>query len=135
MTATTLTATARKLSEGSTGEYELTLTDVENNQPFLLDDIDDVRLTLYERGTRMIINGRNRQSALNANNVSVVQGSTKTVLTWEQQEDDNVCILAPRIDYGEFEAHVAVFEIQYKTTRHLTHTAEFFIKRVPYTLP
>lgn len=82
------------LLEGTTGLYTFTL----------IDDVGDgidasfltsLTLTYYDRATQAIVNGRDTQNALNANDVTVLTDPGPplvTTVTWELQPDDTVIV-------------------------------------------
>lgn len=68
--------------------------------------LNSLSLTLYDRTTGAIINNRNQQNALNANNVIV---SSSGGLTWTMQPADNPIL----VDGNAQELHFALWEWTY----------------------
>jgi hypothetical protein len=77
-----------------------------------------LKLTLYNKTTKVIINSRADLDALDANGVTVTEDSNGTLVEWEMEVDDTA-VLGTR---GE-EEHRAVFEWTWgspvKTGRHI----------------
>ena len=91
--------------EQETGSYVATIVGNDGVTPLPLATIQTMVLTLYailQNGSVQIINGRNAQNILNANNVVV---DAFGVLTWTIQTADTM--LQEAIP---FERHVALFE-------------------------
>lgn len=91
--------------ERTTAIYTATFQD-ENGVVIKLADLVALTLTLYDKKTGTIINDRDKQNVLNANNVVV--HATSGLLTWIMQPADNVIISA--IPPGDLEVHIALFE-------------------------
>ncbi len=92
------------VDEGTTPEYQVNLLDFADVA--IPDaDLDTLKLTLYDRLTGTIINSRDDQNVLNANDVSVVNG----LLTWQLQPADTAMHNSDR----EAEIRVALWEWTY----------------------
>lgn len=65
--------------------------------------LSTVTLTLYDEGTKTILNSRNAQNVLNNNGVSI---NSDGVMVWIMVPDDNAILNASAVS----ERHVALFE-------------------------
>ncbi len=102
MSHTTETIEAR---EGTTPDYTAQLVDKDEN-PVPGDVLDTLVLTYYHEYTGTIINGRNKQSVHNANDVMLNdQGN----LVWRLRPEDTVIL----DDALHQEPHLALFEFSY----------------------
>ncbi len=90
--------------ERSTAVYTATLKD-ETDTVIPSASLTTLTLTLYDAANGTIINSRNGQNVLNANNVTI--HATSGLLTWTMQPADNV-IVWPKAS-GQFEKHIALF--------------------------
>jgi len=106
-----LTAAQRVVRERSTALYTATIKD-ENGDALSYEDLDALTLTLYNLADGTIINSREDQDVLNANNVTV---SAAGVLAWTMQPADNPIVSATTAGWKE--KHVALFEWTYSTTK------------------
>ena len=88
--------------ERTTGKFTTTIKD-ENGTPIPAASIQTLTLTLYHERTLSIINSRDRQNVLNANNVTV---DANGLLTWSIQALDRVI----EDDTQGTEMHRALFE-------------------------
>lgn len=81
----------------------------EDGNPVAAGSLNTLTLTLYnlDDAAGTIINSRNAQNVLNANNVTVSGGG---VLTWSVQSLDTIIIGS-----GNYERHRAVFEWTYSS--------------------
>lgn len=93
------------LNEGSTAIYQVNLLD-ENETPIPASGIDSLTLHFYEleSGENTIINGRDQQNVLNANDVTVDENG---LLTWNIQPEDGEIL---GFSENEFEVHRAEFD-------------------------
>jgi hypothetical protein len=93
------------INEQTSGRYTATLVDNDGVTPIPGATLTTLKLTLYaikQDGTDQIINGRNHQNVLNANNVTISAGG---LLVWLIQILDTTLVEAI-----PFERHIAVFE-------------------------
>src|SRR5712691_2028368 len=93
------------VTEKSTGSYTATLVANDGVTPLPGATLTTLVLTLYvikADGTDGIVNSRNAQNVLNANNVTV---STGGLLTWSIQVGDTTLV-----EDLPFERHIALFE-------------------------
>ncbi len=90
------------VKENSTAKYTATIKD-ELNAVVPAASLTTMTLTLYNIADGAIINSRDAQDVLNANNVVITAGG---VLTWTLQQGDNEIIDTTL----EYEAHMALFE-------------------------
>jgi len=90
------------VKENSTAKYSATIKD-ELDAVVPAADLTVVTLTLYNIADGAIINSRDAQNVLNANNVVITSGG---VLTWTMQQGDNTIVDTTL----EYEAHMALFE-------------------------
>lgn len=72
--------------EGTTPQYSCSIVD-ENGDAVAAASLDTLTITLFNVRSRVVINSRDRQNALNANNVEVTAGG---LLTWNIQPADLV---------------------------------------------
>lgn len=93
------------INEKCTGQYTATIVDNDGVTPLPAATLATFTLTLYvikQDGTTAIVNTRNVQNILNANNVTVTPGG---LVTWAIQVGDTTLIEA--IPY---ERHIALFQ-------------------------
>ncbi len=93
------------IDEKATGQYTATLVANDGVTPLPAGTLSTLVLTLYvikADGTDGIVNSRNVQNVLNANNVTVSAGG---LLTWTIQVGDTTLVEAL-----PFERHIALFE-------------------------
>lgn len=91
--------------EKATGSYTATITGNDGATPIPAASLSTLVLTLYvvkSDGTTGIVNSRDAQNILNANNVTV---SAAGLLTWAIQTADTTLVEAL-----PFERHIALFE-------------------------
>lgn len=124
-----LDANERTMNEKTTGTYTAYLEDADG-VVLPLSAILTVTLTLYDKPTGTIINSRNAQSVLNANNCTV--HATSGLLTWAVQVLDTTLVsttLAP----GELEEHVYLFSWTYTAsaeTKTGRHESSFMVRNL-----
>jgi hypothetical protein len=99
-----LTREQRRVLERTTCLYSAQLTD-EAGDAIAAANLSTLTLTLYDQVSKAIINARDDQDVLNANNVTVDASGN---LQWTLQPDDNPIIGARRA--GLTETHIALFE-------------------------
>lgn len=127
----------RKFEESSTGLYVTTLKKVKSDAlvPMLRSDIDSITLTLYDKESGKIINGRNEQNVLNTNNVTIAESNGK--LRWYIQSVDNE-IMGNVDQFGNeheswetdwYELHIAKFELAFDTDKKKVHEVELLVKK------
>lgn len=111
------------IPEDSTSTYTAILRD-QDGVAVGAASLTALTLTLYNEATGAIINSRNAQNVLNANNVTVSAGG---VLTWSMQEEDN-----PIIDSGlGIELHTALFAYTWDSgARSSRHEAVFQVQNL-----
>lgn len=99
------------IAEGGVGVYSGVLTQEDGVTPVPGVSITGLKLTLTDLRTRAVINSRNEQNVLNANNVTLdVVGSTGE-LSWELQAADTPFLqLDPPPEEGQVEIHQAILE-------------------------
>lgn len=93
------------INEQTTASFTAQITGNDGVTPLPLASISTLVLTLYAikaDGTDQIINSRNAQNILNANNVTITVGGA---LTWVVQIADTTLVEAI-----PFERHIALFE-------------------------
>ena len=102
----TISDADRRIKEETTAIYSCTLKDEDGNA---ISDValTTLTLTLYDSVTGDIINDRDGQNVLNANNVTVASG----VLTWTMQPEDTAIIHSSSL--RDPEVHIALFEWTY----------------------
>jgi len=116
-------ADLRNIAQNTSQVYTALVKD-ENDAVIALSRIDSIVLTLYNVHTNAIINNRDSQNVLNANNVTV--HATSGLLTWDMQPADNVII----IDALKFETHRALFEWTYDTNKTGKHEVELIVRNL-----
>ena len=94
---------ARNIDEEESGRYTANLADILGVVPVLT----AATLTLYDEATGAIINGRNAQAVLNANNCTY--DNVTGIFVWEILPADNPILDATRTT----ETHVAQFIATY----------------------
>lgn len=95
------------INEKETGAYTATIVGNDGVTPIPLASLLTLTLTLYaiiQDGTASIINARNAQNVLNANNVTV--HATSGLLTWSIQSADTALVESTL----QFERHIALFQ-------------------------
>lgn len=124
MAATLLTTVIR---ESTTAIYSAKVTD-ENGNAIDVSQITAFTLSYYNVDTGAIINSRQDQNALNANNVTVVTAGSPSVttLTWTIQPLDSVLVDARK---GK-ERHEAIFRWTYSGGRKGVHFIAFDIENL-----
>ena len=118
MSVATLTTV---VDEKATAVYSVVLKD-ENAVAVPLASLTSLILTYYDVATGAIINGRNAQNILNANNCTF--GATNGTLTWTLQTTDTV-----NLSGVPFELHAALIKWQW-AGKVGTHTVNFFVRNV-----
>ena len=93
-----------EVNERSTAVYTATIKD-EDDTAIASASLTTLTLTLYDAANGTIINSRNGQNVLNANNVTI--HATSGLLTWTMQTADNVIVWKKAS--GQFEKHIALF--------------------------
>lgn len=102
------------VNEGSIAQYTGQLIDELTGANIALSSIVSLTLTLRDATTGTIINNRDTQNILNANNVTV---SSTGLITWSVQGADNVIVN----DNLDSELHEALFEGVYSTNKPVKH--------------
>ncbi len=97
-----------QVNELTTARYQTTLLD-EAGDGILSGSFVSLSLTLYNLETGAVINSRNSQNVLNANNVTI---SGSGLLTWTLQPNDNSIIGSEKTEH-----HKAMFEGIYSTNK------------------
>lgn len=109
--------------EASSATYTADLVD-QDESPIVLNDLTSITLTLRNKADQVIINGRDNQNILNANDVTITAGGQ---LTWNIQSADNA-IINYNIPDGTREIHEAVFEFTYNAgTQSGNHVIEIHV--------
>jgi hypothetical protein len=114
------------VNEHSSAVYTATLTD-QSGAALAASMLTAVTLTLYDKASDTILNERDGQDVLNANDVTIDENG---VLTWAMQPADNVIVNQAR---KTPEVHVALWMFAW-ATGHYHHAAEIEVvplKRVP----
>lgn len=99
--------------EGATSRITGTLVD-ETGTGITLGYLVSVTLTLTDQETGAVINSRDQQDVLNANDVTIDANGN---LTWILAPEDNVILSSTINSLGIVERHVALFEWVYATSR------------------
>jgi hypothetical protein len=115
-----------RVRERASAVYRCTLID-QDEDPIPVSSLDALYLTVYDVATEAILNDRDRQDVLNANNVTV---NSDGELEWEIQSEDNALVTAAK----SLEQHMFVFEFEWDSgarrdwiRRLVTIEAEFAV--------
>lgn len=109
------------VNQDSTARYTATITD-ENGDAIPSADLTSVKLTLKNMDDGAIINSRNLQDVLNANDVTI---DADGLLTWDMTPDDN-----PLIDNSrKKERHRAIFTFVFGAKQG-SHEFEIFVNAI-----
>lgn len=108
---------AGRVNEGATALYKAQLVD-ELGVNISLDAISEITLTLYDDLSTNVINGRDGQNILNANDVAI---SSTGAVAWDVQALDDA-IVNPGL---ESEVHVALFKGKYGASGLKSFNHEF----------
>lgn len=112
--------------EMQSGIYGATLTD-ENGHTISSGTLSSFTITLYDKLSRVIINSRNAQNALNANQVTL---DTNGIVTWVWLPLDMPVLNSNR----EIEEHVALFTAKWTDgagrPRQANHEVLFRVERI-----
>ena len=108
--------------EAATSRYTTTLKD-QDGTAIPGTSLDSLTLTFYDKVTNGIINSRDDQNILGANNGSV---DAAGLLTWEMQAADNPIVDATR----DRESHVALFKFGWDSGRVAYHEAEIWCENL-----
>lgn len=122
-----------EINERTSGTYTATLLD-DTGTPVPAASIEDLRLWLYEKTRKSIINARgtiegNGQDVLAPGGHGVSIHATSGLLTWLIAPLDTVCVLTtPPTTPKVKEIHVAVFKMVWGSgSKGLTHSVELVI--------
>jgi hypothetical protein len=120
------------LIEGTTGFYSFDLTDAAG---LAIDasQTETLTLTVYDVATGTIVNGREAQDVLNANDVTLITvlSPLKSTVTWALQPADTVRLGLRR----EVEPHLAVFAWSWDSgAQHQAHKVQFGVEARRYVL-
>ena len=96
-----MATTPFKVNEGISAQYIAQLID-HNGSAISGNDLNSLKLTLYDKSTGTILNSRSKQNVLNGNNVTV---NSTGYLVWSLSAADNAIVSNPS---GEL--HAALFE-------------------------
>ncbi len=107
------------LSEGDASSYTVTLK--VDGAALALARIDAATLTVKNRFTDKIVNYREGQDILNANNVTI--HATSGLLTWSIQAADAVRLTTRTVD-----EHIAEFTVTYDTTETLSWNETLLVR-------
>lgn len=113
-----------KIYEGNSFSITFTLED-DDGTDLTLSSIDSATLTYYDLLSDEIQNSREDQNVLNANQVTITDGS----LVWSGQAAD--ANIQGTLSPGMLEAHVAKFTIVYSSsTKRLVHNQLIYIEAI-----
>ena len=118
------------LLQDTTGIYSFELVD-QDGDAIDVGQLETVTLTYYDKETRQIINTRDGQNILQANNVIITTVAGPPIvatLIWSIQQEDTVIIDSRR----ELETHIALFEWTWATTRKGLHEVQFQVESILY---
>jgi len=119
------TVASRTVNEKSSMIYTATLLDSDGTA-LPSASITVLTLTLYDVLTGDIINSRDALTALNANQVTI--HATSGLLTWTALPADSPIVGTPQV--GELEHHVALFEVEYSSTKEHRHEVNLYVKQL-----
>lgn len=113
--------------QSQSGSYKAQLVD-ENRVPISYATLTSLTLTLYDLRSSVIVNGRNAQNVLNANQVTMdVNGNI--VWTWLPAD---MPLLVPTVQQEE---HVALFVAKWTDSggnaRQANHEVHFYVNKIP----
>lgn len=111
------------LNELTSASYTATLQDTDGNA-IPVAAIVTAQLTLTDVDTGEVVNGRDAQNILNANNVTI--HATSGLLTWSIQPADNAVQTAG----VQQELRRAVFDVVYNTDQRLVHETYWLVKNL-----
>lgn len=115
-----------RVRERSTATYTVTLKD-EAGVVIPRASITEVTLTLYDVQSRAVLNSRDSQNVLDANNVTI--HSTSGLLTWLIQAADNAVVTTKE---NALERHRAVFRYKWAGgTKEDWHAIEWLVEAEP----
>ncbi len=109
----------------------------EDENVILLSTISAATLTLYDVYSEEIINSRNNQNILNANNVTI--DATSGLLSWLIQAEDNIIVgLVDHLGLGHenddvdwLEEHIALFQIEWDSgSKKKSHEIRLLVKNI-----
>jgi hypothetical protein len=116
-----------EVNEHSSAEYSAYLSD-QSGAAVGAANLALARLTLYDRDTDTILNGRDDQNVLNMNDVLIADviesGVTKTKVTWAMQPADNAVINQAR---KGGEPHTGLFTFEWPGGHH-HHEAIIYVR-------
>jgi hypothetical protein len=128
----------RQVNEQSSARYTGTLKD-ENGTIVPASALTTLVLTLYDKVTGAVINGRNLQNVLNASGVTVYDTLQSGVdqdgnaisynLLWAMSPADNAIVT----DANATEVHIAVFQGTFGTGKALTHDLAITVRNLRLT--
>jgi len=112
--------------ERTSAVYTSTIEDDQGNA-IPLASISSIQLTLHDVATGEIINSRDDQDVLNANNVTI--HATSGLLTWVLQLEDNIIQTAVSV----VEHHIALFEFiaSGRSSKHEVNVYVSNLSKVP----
>ena len=111
-----------RVREKSSGKYTAVLKD-ETGAVIPASALTAITLTLYDLATNAIINNRDGQNVLNANNVTIDNSGN---LVWSVQAADHALV---RTSGRPLEKHRAVFEYTWSSgTKQDWHAVEFQVE-------
>lgn len=122
----TLSNAERTVNEQTTFLYTCTLKD-ESGVVIPLSAVSSLTITLYDEDTGAIINSRDGQNALNANNVTL--HSTSGLLSWIAQPADNAIVTATRVA-GSVEKHKVLFKWTWATSKKGNHELQILVRQM-----
>ena len=123
---------AEPVLEHQTALYSFTLVD-EDGLGVDVSTLASMKLTYYDVATKVILNTRQAQNALNANNVTVTTIPLPTVTTvlWVLQPADTVLQDSRR----EREQHIALFEWTWQGgAKSAAHEVQFAVEQITYVV-
>jgi hypothetical protein len=113
------------VNERSTAKYTAVLQDQDGNV-VPASALSTFLLTLYDKVTGTVINGRSLQNVLNTNGVSI-DGSGN--LTWTMDPADNAIVT----DANTTEVHVATFQGTFGSGKQVTHDVAITVRNLRLT--
>lgn len=107
-----LSSSDRVVRENTTAVYTAHIKD-QDGVAISAASLDALTLTLYDYRTSGVINTRDGQDVLNANDVTV---TAEGLLTWTMQPADNAIV--GNVTPGGTEKHIALFQWTWDTTKY-----------------
>ncbi|MDB4786215.1 hypothetical protein OAG36_00625 [bacterium] len=114
------------IDETTYGVYTSTLLD-DASAAITLASIDSITMTLIEFSTEVVVNSREAQDILNANNCTM--HATSGLFTWEIQPADTAIVVSGA-SLSSREVHLATITVVWNTTKKMHREIKLRIKNL-----